>query len=145
MVHAQPPAGYHWADFYATTVEVVLDLIERNDAFSRNRHDALLADAQAGCRRLRGLSRTFGNVRIRAQTLQARLDWIERRSARALRLWQSALVCARSAAMLNEQARVLIELRTHGHAADPALGASLIPGLQAQGAYALLRRLQSQA
>lgn len=141
MVHAQPPAGYHWADFYATTVEVVLDLLEYETDFARAHHRRLRSRARTGCRRLQRMARRFGNVEIRAQTLRARLDWIEGRHRPAEQLWRAAAAQALEQKRAGEAARALAELRRHGLAVDTATVQALLPVLRAQQAEALLDAL----
>jgi hypothetical protein len=68
MIARQPPTGYHWVDFYASAVEVYLELLALNVPLQCGR-PALLKRARTGCKRQSRLSRYFWNVKARAATL----------------------------------------------------------------------------
>lgn len=145
-VHSQPPAGYHWADFYASAVEVVLRLLERDGMYSQQHRRELLDRAREGVRRLTRLGRRFGNVRVRAVILAGLLDAIEQSGERALRRWREAVDLAQTLDMPGERCRALIELAAHGHP-PPAPGAieQAAAWLRENGAVELLRRLEAHS
>lgn len=142
-VNSQAPAGYHWADYHASAVEVVLRLLQRDDSFARDHRPELMLHARRGVRRLRALGKRFGNVRVRAVLLAGVLDLIEAQPARALRRWREAAALGITLDNPGERIRALIELSRHGQAPAPQELEEALAWLGQNGAFALMQQLQS--
>lgn len=142
-VHSQPPAGYHWADFYASAVEVILRLLERRDTLAVPRAE-LLDRARQGVRMLEKLARRFGNVRVRARILAGLLEALEARPAQAMKHWREAIRLADALAMPGERARAVVEWLRQGQVLDPAEHARSAEWLREAGALELLHQLEAR-
>jgi tetratricopeptide (TPR) repeat protein len=112
MVARQQPAGFHWVDFCAGAVEVYFDLMEREPA----RRESLLPNAKRGCRTVRRVSRSFGNVRPRRWLLQGLFEWHRGERDKALEAWRRADETAARMDMPFEHARARFEIARHGGA-----------------------------
>jgi class 3 adenylate cyclase/tetratricopeptide (TPR) repeat protein len=110
MVARQQPAGFHWVDFCAGAVEVYFDVMER----APGRRGALMRKAKRGCRAVRRVSRSFGNVRPRRWLLQGLLEWHRGKRDKAFDAWRRADATAARMDMPFERARARFEIARHG-------------------------------
>lgn len=138
MITAQPPTGFHWADFAAGAVGVYLDLLE--DAAAADRPE-LERRARRGCRVVGRTAWTFHGIRPRRWLLRGRLEWARGRRERAVRAWRKAESVALAMEMDYDVARARLELVRHGVAGAQAsaLRADAISTFERLGATHHLR------
>ncbi|MEB3333514.1 MAG: AAA family ATPase [Cyanobacteriota bacterium] len=110
MISRRTPTGYHWVDFFASAVEVYLNVLEDGSTLGWEQREELVARATLGCRKLHRLSRVFGNVLPRSRLLRGRLALQSGRPGQARRLFREAVALATVKEMAFEQALALIAL-----------------------------------
>ena len=110
MIFHQAPSGYHWVDFFASAVEVYLQILGEDHLYVRQHRPHLLLKSRRGCRELLRLSSSFGNVIPRSRLLLSRLALRQGQRRRAQRLAQRAFVLATARGMPYEQALALLDL-----------------------------------
>ncbi len=104
-VRRQPPTAYYVADACAAAVEVLLDAQRAGD-----HRDGLAADAAAGVRLVRGLSRNFSHLRARRWLLEGLAAEAAGDTATARVRYEAAVAMARALDAPREHARALLAL-----------------------------------
>jgi hypothetical protein len=116
MIVRQPPVGYHFVDYFASAIEVYLEVLERGTDYARMNSASLERRVRTSSRLLRRLSANFWNVRPAVWLLEGKLHWHQEKPGRALTDWGRARDIAVGMNMPFHEARALFEIgrRTPG-------------------------------